>query len=309
MLPREARLALLATKQHGVVARWQLLAIGYTSRAIEHALKAGRLLRIRRGVYAVGHRRLTTQGRRMAAVLACGPEAVLSHRSAIAHWGLRPPPMGPIEVMVPGRGRRSLIGVRVHNTRHLPQQETALHDGIPVTSLHRALLDFAAVAHKQEPRLAIEAAERREKFDLREMDAVLARNPNHRGRRAMRAALVEVEGPPADTRSELERRFLALVRDAGLPEPQSNVLVEGFLVDLFWPEQRVAVEIDSHEFHKLRREFNSDRYRNAKLQLAGCIVLRVTEERMDSPDELLSDVIRFLSRRPARAADAAASDR
>ncbi len=305
----DVRLAWLATEQHGVVARWQLLAIGFTADTIQHALDAARLFRIRRGVSAVGHRRLTTHSRRMAAVLGCGPEAVLSHRSAIAHWGLRPPQIGPIDVLVPGSSRRSRDGIRVHHTPHLPEQETAIYDGVPVTSLHRALLDFAAVAHRQEVRLAIEAAERREKFDLREMNAVLARHPTHRGCKAIRQVLGEIKGPPADTRSELERRFLALIREAGLPEPQSNVLVEGFLVDLCWPEARLVVEIDSHGFHKLLGEFNSDRYRDAKLQLAGCIVLRVTEERMENPEELLSDVIRFLSRRPGRALDAAASDR
>jgi very-short-patch-repair endonuclease len=128
---------------------------------------------------------------------------------------------------------------------------------------------------------------------------------------ARRCSLRFPRPPPGDTHSELERRFLALIREAGLPEPQANVLVEGFLVDLFWPEARLVVEIDSYGFHRLRREFNSDRYRDAKLQLAGYIVLRVTEERMDNPEELLSDLIRFLSRsrRPEHAADAAASDR
>ena len=305
----DVRLARLATKQHGVVARWQLLAIGFTPDTIQHALAAARLFRIRRGVYAVGHRRLTTHGRPMAAVLGCGPQAVLSHRSAIAHWGLRPAPIGPIEVLVPGSSRRSRHGIRVHHTHALPDEETAIYDGVPVTSLHRALLDFAAVAHRQEVRLAIEAAERCEKFDLREMNAVLVRNPTHRGCKTIREVLGEIKGPPADTRSELERRFLALIREAGLPEPQSNVLVQGFLVDLWWPQERLVVEIDSHGFHKLRSEFNSDRYRDAKLQLAGCIVLRVTDERMDNPAELLSDVIRFLSRRPGRAVDAAASNR
>lgn len=177
-----------------------------------------------------------------------------------------------------------------------------MHEGIPITSLHRALLDFAAVAHRQELRLAIEAADRDERFDLREMDAVLARNPNHKGRKAIRAELAKIQGPPPDTRSGLERRFLALIREAGLPEPQTNVLIEGFLVDLCWPEQRLVVEIDSYDFHKLPGEFNSDRYRDAKLQLAGYVVLRVTEERMADPAELLQDVVRFLSRRPRRAA-------
>ncbi len=96
-----------------------------------------------------------------------------------------------------------------------------------------------------------------------------------------------------------------------MPEPQTNVLVEGFLVDMFWPEARLVVEIDSYGFHRLRGEFNSDRYRDAKLQLTGYFILRVTEERMNDPEELLSDLIGFLSRsrRPGRVADAAASDR
>ena len=284
----------MAALQHGVVARWQLLQAGFTRDVVQGLLESGMLIRLDRGVYAVGHRRLTTKGRWMAAVLAGGPAAVLSHRSAVALWELRPWAGGEIDITVPGR-RRSRGQLRFHNVRRLDPADRTLVDGIPVTSVHRTLLDYAEIAQRQHLRLAIEAAERREIFDLRKLEALYARARGRRGLKALKAVVSEVRGPAPWTRSELERRFLALIREGGLPEPHCNVLILGFLADCWWPEQRLVVEIDGHEFHKGRRQFDADRLRDTKLQLAGTRVLRITQPRIEfGSDELLSDLRRGL---------------
>ncbi len=231
----------------------------------------------------------------MAAVLACGPDAVLSHRSAVALWELRLFPAGPIDVTVPGRTRRGRNGIRIHNVRRLAPEDRATVDGIPVTSVHRALLDYAETARPQELRLAIETADRRELFDGRAMDACLARSRGRHGLKPLKATLAKLRGPAPWTRSELERRFQALIREANTPEPQANVVVAGENVDYFWPGPRLVVEVDGWEFHKGRKEFERDRRKDAKLQLANCRVLRATQIRMEfEARELVSDVLAML---------------
>lgn len=232
----------------------------------------------------------------MAAVLAGGPDALLSHRSAAALWELRPPPAGPIDVSVPGRSRKGQPGIRFHNVRSLHADDRARVDGIPVTAVHRTLLDFAEVADRQRLRHAIEEAERRELFDLNAIDALLARSPGRRGQKLLSATVAQVRGPVPWTRSEFERAFLALIREAGLPEPQTNVIVEGHLVDCWWPAERLVVELDSFRWHKTRRSFEDDRLKGAKLQVAGIAPLQLTERRVRfEPRAVLSDVARMLS--------------
>lgn len=272
------------------------MQLGLSRDAIQGRIDRGSLHRLYRGVYAVGHRRLTLRGRWMAAVLAGGPDALLSHRSAAALWELRPPPSGPIDVTVPGRRRRGHAGIRIHNVRALHDDDRTTVDGIPVTAVHRTLLDVAEHARPQQLRLALEAADRRELLDGRTLEALCLRSRGRHGISPLRAAFAALRGPAPWTQSELERAFLALIREAGLPEPQANVIVEGFLVDLWWPDQRLVVEIDSYEFHKGRKRFDGDRLRDTKLQLAGCRVLRVTQPRIEpDPSELLKDVTRALS--------------
>jgi len=231
----------------------------------------------------------------MAAVLACGQGAVLSHRAAAALWDLRPIPSGPIDVTVIARSRRSRKGIRVHNVGTLHDDDRTEIDRIPVTSLHRTLLDYAEHARFQQLRHAIDAAARRELLDGRKLDALYARSHGHHGLRPLRSAVAELNGPAPWTQSELERAFLALIRDAGLPEPSTNVIVEGELVDCFWPQANLVVEIDSHEFHKSRAEFEADRKRDVKLVVAGYRVIRVTQPRIEhEPEELLSDLTALL---------------
>lgn len=269
-----------------------MLTAGLTRHAIQDRIDSGRLHGIHRGVYAVGHVCLTRSGRRLAAVLACGPEAVLSHRSAAALWELRPAASGPLDVTVPGSPRRGPDGVEVHRVRSMHTNDRAVVDSIPVTSLARTLLDYAEIADSQQLRLAIEAAERRELFDLGAVNELCARTAGRAGVKLLETVLAEITGPVPWTRSELERRFLALIREAGIEEPHANVLVAGELVDLYWPAPNpLVIELDGYEFHKSRVQFETDRRRDATLQLAGCRVLRVTHRRLQrEPTRLLAEV-------------------
>jgi hypothetical protein len=213
----------------------------------------------------------------------------------VALWELRPVAAGPIDVTVPGRTRRGRKGIRVHNVRQLAKQDRATCDGIPVTAVHRTLLDYAETARPQALRLAMEAADRRELFDHRAIDACLARSHGRHGLKALKAALEEFRGPAPWTRSELERRFLALIRSVAIPEPQANVVVAGEQVDYFWPKARLVVEVDGWEFHKGRREFERDRRKDTNLQIAKCRVCRVTQPRIElEPRQLLRDVLAML---------------
>jgi very-short-patch-repair endonuclease len=289
-------MATLAALQHGVVGRWQLTAAGFSRDVIQGLIDRGCLLGIHRGVYALGHRRLTLKGRWMAAVLAGGPGALLSHRAAVALWELRPAPSGATDVTLLRRGRRKRAALRFHGVRRLDPHDRAVVDGIPVTSLHRTLLDYAEIARPQELRLALEAADRLELLDGRKLEELYGRSSGRRGLRTLKPAVAELRGPAPWTQSELERAFLALVRESGLPEPSCNVLVGGFLVDCWWPRAQLVVEIDGYAFHKSRREFEANRLRDTKLQLAGIRVLRVTQPRIEhGPSELVSDLRRGLA--------------
>jgi very-short-patch-repair endonuclease len=231
----------------------------------------------------------------MAAVLACGPDALLSHRHALTLWEVRPSSSGAIDVIVPGRGTKPGPSVvRVHSSLTLNEQDRAQVDGIPVTSLARTILDYASTASLQRTRLALEKVERMGFLIGRELDELLERNAFHRGKRTLRGALAELRGPAPWTQSELEDRFLALVRAAGLPEPEMNVLVEGELVDAVWPDARLIVEIDGYDYHKSRAQFEADRRRDAKLQVAGYRVVRLTQQRIASEPRSVMAQLRAL---------------
>jgi very-short-patch-repair endonuclease len=219
----------------------------------------------------------------MAAVLACGEDAVLSHGSAAALWGLRSSRAAKIDVTVPGHRRRGQGDLKVHHARHLSPQDRTRRYNIPVTSLSRTLLDLAAIESAQRLRTLIEASERLYLFDMKTMTELIARSRGHRGLKRLKAVLAELRGPPPETRSGLERRFLEIVRAAGLPEPSNNVVVAGEVVDFHWPQYRLVVEIDSYGFHKSRRQFEEDRARDIKLNLAGQRSVRFTEQRLKRP--------------------------
>lgn len=287
--PPDLEIAALATRQHGVVALRQLLALQLGRRAIERRVAEGRLHRLHVGVYAVGHAAVSRHGAWMAAVLACGPRALLSHRDAAALWGLRDTARTRVDVTAP-RSLDGRPGITLHRVRRLHPEDRTSRDGIPVTSVARTLLDLAEVlpAHNL-PRVA-EQAERLDLLDLRAVERLLARARGRHGLRPLAAVLAGYAAAPA-TRSELERRFLQLCRQAHLPPPAINVQVAGCEVDAAWRAQRLVVELDGHAYHRTRAAFERDRARDAALQLAGYRVLRLTHRRLqDEPAQALRTV-------------------
>ncbi len=281
-----------------MVSRRQLLAIGHSGSSIGRMIRARRLHPFHRGVYAVGHTRLSAHGRFIAAVLACGSGAVLSHFAASWLWGLWRTAPKRIDVTVPTRGH-SRGSICVHHAPAIAGEDRAVQDGIPVTALPRTLIDLAQVAPRRLPR-AIERAEQLRVFGLDDVDRMLMRCRRHPGRGVLTDALAEYR-EPAFTRSELERQFLGLVREAGLPQPSVNCFVAGFELDAFWEDERLCVELDTYEFHGGRAAFERDRVRDEELKLAGIECLRITGRRLDrEPDALIERLGRLLAaRRPS----------
>jgi very-short-patch-repair endonuclease len=232
----------------------------------------------------------------MAAVIACGSTAVLSHGQAAALHGLRPSGSGPINVTAPGRSRREIAKVRSHGVRRLHDADVTMVDGIPSTTVARTLLDLAETVRPQQLRLGLEAAERLELFDLRDINAAIERNPGRHGIKPLTEALTDLTGPAPWTQSELERQFLALIREHGLPEPQANVVVAGLTVDFYWPAQRLVVEVDGYAFHRTRAQFEADHRRDATLQVNDLRVIRPTQRRIaHDGDALVGELERLLA--------------
>jgi very-short-patch-repair endonuclease len=232
----------------------------------------------------------------MAAVLACGPEAFLSHRAALALWDLRQTASGLIEVTVRGPGKPGPEGVLVRCTRVLAKDDAAVVDGIPVTSLAWTVVDYAGIASRARVRSVLEALERRALYIGRELDDLLERTPNSKGVKALRAVIAEMTGPAPWLQSKLEEVFRELHRGSDLPDYEANAVVEGELVDVLWRKQRVIVELDGFAFHKSRAQFEADRRRDAKLQVAGYRVLRITYQRLENePEAVLAEIRALLS--------------
>ncbi len=280
-----------------MVGREQLYAVGYTRHAIQTRLRNGRLHRISRGVYAVGHTNLSLKGRWTGAVLACGPGAALSHRDAATVHGLLTVGSGAIDVTSPSR--RHVDGIRCHAARALHPRDVAVIDGIPVTSLERTLLDLAEASPPRQLHRALEQAQREDKLDRRRIEAMIVRNPGRHGIKALRGAVAELQDDPAWTQSELERQFRELSESRGLPRPAMNQYVEGELVDAFWRDHHLVVEVDGWRFHKTRRSFENDRRKDAKLVEAGWRVVRFTHHRVfHEPDGVAITLSRLLRAGP-----------
>jgi very-short-patch-repair endonuclease len=289
-------MARLAAEQHGVASHSQLLRLGYTGAAIGRAEIAGRLHRIHRGVYSVGHPRISRRGHCLAAVLACGRGALLSHESAAWLWGLLPQlPLLP-EVTTPTRGHPR-ASLSIHHSTILASTDVALVERIPVTAVPRTLLDLAARPRAKSLERAIERSERRGLLDIAAVDWLIARCGRHPGRKRLAAAL-RLYRDPAFTRSWLERRFLDLVLAEGLPRPAVNTFVEGYEVDAYWEPERFAVELDGFDFHRGRSSFENDRRRQEELKLAGIEMVRFTARRiLDRPSEVAHRVAALLEQR------------
>jgi very-short-patch-repair endonuclease len=283
----------LATRQHGVVSTRQLKVLGYGRNSASKANKVGRLHRIHRGVYVVGHRDLTWRGEYMAAVLACAP-AVVSHSTACRLLGLFQT-SSTLHLTVPSK-RRPRRPFRFH-IEALSQEDLAEADGIPVTSLERTHLDIAARWPSSLPGM-LEAAEDSKRFDLRKFEALLARTSRHPGHGPLRKALRVYRPDPMVLRSDLERDFRALIRDANLPLPSHNFNVGPYELDCYWPDHRFCVELDTFATHGSRRSFEEDRKRERELRRLGVEIERVTDLQLESePEEVLAAVAESLKRR------------
>ncbi len=277
----ETRIGDRAARQHGVITRHQLMEAGLSPSAVDRRLASGRYRAIHSGVYLVLPFPLPYT-REMAAVLASGPDAAVSHVSAAPHWRMRAAVDGPVDVIVRGnRGRR--LGIRAHRVR-LPAAEHTAQDGIPLTTPERTLLDLASVLEASEMEAVLARAEREGLVRADALGRLLARHPGHRGAGAIRA-VYRLAGGPSLTRSAAEAELLALVREAGLPAPECNVNVGRYELDFLWRAARIAVEVDGFRYHSSRQRFEGDRRKDTDLVAAGITVLRlswrqVTDERV-----------------------------
>jgi very-short-patch-repair endonuclease/predicted transcriptional regulator of viral defense system len=274
----DTAMSALAASQHGVVARWQLTPLGVTPKIIKTRIARGSLIRLHRGVYAVGHEQLRKEGRWLAAVLAVGSEAVLSHRDAAGLHGIRPANRQKIDVTTPRRGRGSQQRIEVHPAVLDPLDVTKLNN-IPVTNLARTLIDLAGVVPRDHLAKALNRAELNRVLDMNAIEMALERIRGRPGpgQAALRSALADLaDHGPALTRSELEDRFLALIAARNLPRPKMNFHVEGHEFDAVWPERKLAVELDGYAHHRDKPTFQRDREKGNALTRAGWKLLRYT---------------------------------
>jgi Transcriptional regulator, AbiEi antitoxin/AbiEi antitoxin C-terminal domain len=293
--PLSVALAELAGRQHGIVTKRQLEALGFVRSTIPQWAKDGRLHRLHRGVYAVGHMAISWEGRCLAAVLA-RPGSVASHRTAAWIHGLRRSRPGTIHITAPTRQRLKRDFV-VHFATLEPDDRTIV-GGIPVTSPARTVLDLAPGESRSDLARLLQSAEDNDLLDRRRFDALIARAGGHPGRGKLATALHTFKPEPVTLRSNLERRFRSLVLAAGLPRPQANVVVEGYELDCYWEAEGFAVELDVFATHGSRRSFEADRERADDLLLADIELIRVTGVRLDrEPRETIARVVAHLERR------------
>lgn len=294
----DREIARIATRQHGLVALEQLRELGVSKDAACKRVRAGRLHRLYERVYAVGHAPLTPEGRWMAAVLAGGQGAVLSHRSAAALWGMREDSRKLIDVTAPDRRGRSPSGIDAHRLGSLQATDRTMVRGIPCTTVERTLLDLAAVVSVWQLRKALAEAEVLRIVDLKALRALLRRSRGRRGVARLRLILDELHPETKRTRSELERLFLRMCVQGDLPKPEVNVslFVGGNRLkpDFLWRDAGLIVETDSRRYHDTDSAFQHDRRREQQLQLAGWRVSRCTWEQVESEPRRLATVIKSL---------------
>jgi hypothetical protein len=296
--PRDVVIGAIADVQHGAIARWQLIALGFTGGAISRRIESHLLRPVHRGVYAVGHRNLSRRGHAMAAVLACGRGAFLSHNSAAVERDLRRVGQSKFDVTVPAGRRPRPPGIRLHTTRTLHREDVSLVDGIPVASVARTLIDFARVLSEQKLKDVVEQAHRLQVFDLLTIDRAIARAPNRRGIAKLRAVMAAYRPPPF-TRSKIEREVHdELAKRPELPPHLMNQKVGDVEVDVWFPGSRFAVQIDTPDYHDSPNKFEEDRSDDIKLDLLGCRHIRITGKRWRNERQRVLWEIETLSRLP-----------
>jgi hypothetical protein len=285
-----------------VVALRQLTTMGMSASGVRRRVAMGSVHPVHRAVYSVGHPLLSSLGRDMAAVLACGPGAVLSHRSAAALWNLRGTSRSAIDVTRPRKGVRSRDGIDLHASAGLTAADVTTVDRIPCTTVARTLLDLAEVVPRRALERACEQAEVLRVFDGRKVDDTLRRATGRRGAAILRAVLATMQPGQTITRNDFEERLLALCDAEGLPRPGANAWVEGYEVDFLWDRERLIVETDGFAVHGTRQAFGRDRRRDQRLAAAGFTVIRCTWDQIDAE---LAQTIRSLLLRSASAEAAA----
>ena len=271
----ERMIAALAARQRGHVTREQLLELGLGRGAIDWRIRTGRLIVVHAGVYRVAGAPSTPEGRAVAAVLACGAGAVLSHGSAATLWGMARGWTTPLEVTVPADRRPR--NIRTHRCSTLTRRDIRRHVGIPVTSPALTLLDNAPRFVPPALARAVNQARLSGHLGIADLDELLPRMPRHPGARALRDVIESSAGP---TRSVFEDEFVAFTRRFGLPAPEMNARVAGYEVDALFRLERVIVELDGFAFHGDRGSFERDRDRDAVTLAAGFVTVRVTWERL-----------------------------
>lgn len=299
----DRRILQIAKWQRGRVARRQLLASGVTPAAIDRRVWNGKLERLHRGVYALPNTADLALAYETAALLACGEGAVLSHHSAATLWGLRPGVARPVHVTVPGeRGCPRPRGVKVHRSTTLTPADVALHQGLPVTSAARTLLDVSAtLTDRDVERLLDEGLFAQQILTLSHVTDVLTRAGGHPGR-ARLARVAASHTRCTQTESPPEEELLRLIRAAGLPEPRTQFPLLGYRLDFYWPELLLAVELDAYGTHGSPARFESDRSRDARLLTEkGIAVVRLTKAAVDRrPFEVVGLIGRAIGQRVAR---------
>ncbi|MDX6601469.1 MAG: hypothetical protein QOF13_671 [Solirubrobacterales bacterium] len=284
----DVRMAEVAKKQHGVISVTQLRRLGLSEKAIRSRLAVARLHRVHRGVYAVGHTRLSAEGRWLAAVLAVGRGhdgagvvlerwgAAVSHRSAASLWEMLPIHLDPCEVIVPGNSGRASRRhrIRVHRSRSLAAADVTLRRGVPVTTPARTIADLRKACSSGR---AVGISPR----DLRKA----IRQANVIGLR------IGDEDAAIRTRSDLEGAFLAICRHHRIPRPEVNVHIGRFLIDFLWREERLVVETDSYRYHRGQVAFQDDRQRELELMRLGYDVLRLSEAQIDEAPKDVAEVL------------------
>ena len=288
----------MVRRQHGVISRGQLLALGFTAGAIRHRIEAGRLHPVRRSVYAVGRPGLGRAGGWMAAVLACGPGAELSHESAAALLSLADREDGTIHVSVPRPNRHRPPGITVHRRLAGRLAGATVRNGIPVTDPVRTLIDLAACRRRPEVEALVNEADKLDLVDPESLRKAIAAFKGERGVGVLARVLDARTFTLTD--SELERRFLPLARRAGLTAPRTRAVVNGFRVDFWWPDLGLVVETDGLRYHRTPAQQARDRLRDQTHTAAGLICLRFTHAQVRYEparvERTLADVARRLRR-------------
>jgi very-short-patch-repair endonuclease len=275
----DLRAALIAGRQFGVITARQLAGCGMGRNMVSTRVADGRLRRLHRGVYAWGHDHLRPEARLLAAVLACGHGAVLSHRSAAAHWALLQTARADVDVMVEGRGTRmKRRGIDLHIVRRLDPRDTTVHDGLPTTTAARTLVEMAATCSPRQAERALEQAYVQRLLAPGSLEDALSR-ANGRPTRVLRA-LMSKQRTPTVTRSDLEEAFLAIARAAELPDPEVNAPLHGYEADFLWRDKRLVIETDGFGAHGTKRAFEHDRRRDVDLDLHGYKVRRFTHDQV-----------------------------